>query len=553
MAPIFEVRVATRDEIADSVMEQGEFAYASDTQTLYTGSGGVKLEVAPTAELSLVEGTTNFNVSGELYYISDTQVILALDAPIISDSGPQGPQGGSGNRGRDGSRGPQGPQGSQGFQGRVGAIGPTGAGYAGPAGPQGEPGVSGDPGGPQGYQGSQGTQGTQGATGPQGNQGNTGTTGSQGPQGSMGEGTQGSTGAIGPQGSQGNVGVTGPQGNQGSQGTPGISTLLLQWTVTAGEYIKQYNPVFIDSNGLAYNAYNSSNQLIADSLGIVTQSGGILQGAQGAITIQGIVSDPNWGLTPGRTVYVPYLAGMFVENMPSSGYVKPIGKSLSTTDLYVNSRDISITTPYVAFTNTYSIELDGGYVSAPSSSSLDFGLNSFSVSAWFKASSAGLNLTQGIVGKIWDNANSSGNPGWAICLNSSGQVTVVLGDSTNPNAVNNDVYLMGYADYRDDLWHNVVMVIDRTLNLLLVYFDGVFRISFDISDWTNTFDSAYPVIMGGNYRKGSIDGNFKGYLDEVAIFNTGLSLQGIREVYGNGQASNLIDFSSLVAWYRMGD
>ena len=40
MAPIFEVRVATRDEIADSVMEQGEFAYASDTQTFYTGSGG---------------------------------------------------------------------------------------------------------------------------------------------------------------------------------------------------------------------------------------------------------------------------------------------------------------------------------------------------------------------------------------------------------------------------------------------------------------------------------------------------------------------------------
>jgi hypothetical protein len=143
MASLFEVRVATRDEIASSVKEQGEFAYASDTQTLYTSNGGVRVEVTPTAALSLVEGSTSFNVAGELYYISDTQVILALDAPIISNPGPQGSQGETGIRGRDGSKGPQGPQGNRGYQGRIGVTGPTGGmGCAGPQGYQGAPGVT---------------------------------------------------------------------------------------------------------------------------------------------------------------------------------------------------------------------------------------------------------------------------------------------------------------------------------------------------------------------------------------------------------------------------
>ena len=451
--------------------------------------------------------------------------------------GPIGPTGLDGRIGIDGITGDLGPTGPSG--GPLGPTGPTGLGDEGPTGLPGDLGPTGPTG--LGDEGPMGIDGDLGPTGPTGlgDEGPTGLDGDLGPTGPTGLGDEGPTGPIGT----GNLGPTGPTG---------ISTL--RWNVTAGENISQYNPFYIKYDGLAYNSYNSSTQEISDSIGIISQEGGILQGSEGLATIHEIISDNNWDFTPGRNVYVPYLSGRFVQNKPSSGYIKPLGRALSPTDLYINPQNTSIDTPYIPFTNNNSIFLSNdSYVSAPSNSSLNFGLNNFSVSAWFRASSPGLNIVQGIVGKIWDNTNSSGNPGWAICLNTSGKLIVVLGDSTNPNAVNNVVYLMGQADYRDDLWHNVIIVIKRSLNLLTIYFDGSFKISFDISVWTNTFDSSYPVIMGGNYRKEDIDGNFTGYLDEISIFNTDLSLQDVREVYGNGEASNLIDFPSLVAWYRMGD
>ena len=124
--------------------------------------------------------------------------------------------------------------------------------------------------------------------------------------------------------------------------------------------------------------------------------------------------------------------------------------------------------------NKMSVILDGNndYVKAPHNTILNFGSGSFTISAWFKASSSGLNIVQCIVSKIWDATSGTGNPGWALSLNASGRVQVHLGDITNLNNTDNVEYAMSQVDYRDDVWHHIAIVIDRTLNVIRFYLDS---------------------------------------------------------------------------------
>jgi len=209
-----------------------------------------------------------------------------------------------------------------------------------------------------------------------------------------------------------------------------------------------------------------------------------------------------------------------------------------------------------SFSNEYSMYFDGSndYVSAPDSDALDFGTDGFSISVWFKAAEDGLNIIQSMVSKIWDVSSSTGTPGWCIGLNSSGRVEVYLGDTGDSNNEPLTGYEMSLVDYRDNMWHNVISIIDRSLNTLYIYFDGELKNSFDISEWTTSFDSSYPLYLGANYNKGgALDGYYKGYLDEVSIFNSVLSLDDVSRVYNDGLGSDLSGFDNLVAWYRMGD
>jgi hypothetical protein len=269
-------------------------------------------------------------------YFEGSSCVSRLRSTISAGAqGSVGPTGPTGVQGSQGNQGYQGSQGNQGYQGNQGDIGAAGS--------QGSTGSQGN----QGYQGNQGVIGDVGPTGPQGNQGFQGTTGSQG--------TQGVTGPLGPTGSQGNQGFqgadgeVGPTGSQGPQGTVGAqgfqgTTGLIDNTlaVTAGEALSQYDVVYCDtSDSNKYKkSFNNGTSDQAYAVGIVTQTGGISNGATGQVTIIGKVTNPGWSFSIGDAVYVDSTPGSVTQTEPASlgQYAKPVGDALSATTLWFSPR-----------------------------------------------------------------------------------------------------------------------------------------------------------------------------------------------------------------------
>ena len=155
--------------------------------------------------------------------------------------------------------------------------------------------------------------------------------GPQGPQGPQGVQGEAST-VAGPQGVQGEAStVAGPQG---PQGTSGSATTI---TGTAGATLAQYDVVYADSadSGKFKKAINNITATVANAVGIVTQEGGIANGATGIIQIgQGFITTGSW--TAGGDIFVGATAGTLTQTQPVSGYAKPMGFAISSTQIFFN-------------------------------------------------------------------------------------------------------------------------------------------------------------------------------------------------------------------------
>jgi hypothetical protein len=159
-------------------------------------------------------------------------------------------------------------------------------------------------------------------------------------------------------------------------------------------------------------------------------------------------------------------------------------------------------------------------VSVPHKDSLN--LTTWSITAWIKATKT---VYPGILNK--DDGAMSRN--YALWLNdASGGIDVqfTAGARQYKNASGGAVF--------DDTWHHVAGTYD--MQALRVYQDGVL---VGESAFTDTPDvNSDPIIIGNESPKYNYAVPFNGILDDVGLFNVGLTESEIKEVMTLGLAKN---------------
>ena len=154
------------------------------------------------------------------------------------------------------------------------------------------------------------------------------------------------------------------------------------------------------------------------------------------------------------------------------------------------------------------------YVSIPQNTILDFGTKSFSIATWVnkKASSAFI---------MMDNGNS------VITLGASSNASIYFRDSTASNILNP----IGTTSLKNDTWYYLVGVRDGTTGKIFV--NGVLdttpvtSVSFgSINSLDHWHIGVYGVAGADTHA-----GYFKGYVDDVRIYNAAIPTSQIRESY----------------------
>ena len=90
--------------------------------------------------------------------------------------------------------------------------------------------------------------------------------------------------------------------------------------------------------------------------------------------------------------------------------------------------------------------------------------------------------------------------------------------------LNNGVGANSLVNLRDNMWHNVVGVIDRSDSTASIYIDGIYKnkITFSASVY-NTDNLAIGGWLGPE--------NFNGDIDDVRIYNRALSANDVKALY----------------------
>lgn len=168
------------------------------------------------------------------------------------------------------------------------------------------------------------------------------------------------------------------------------------------------------------------------------------------------------------------------------------------------------------------IEFIGGdSVEIPNDDSLNFGdKQSFSVVTWFSFSTAQdwNRLVRGRNPAPW----TSGTVGWELQTEAL-KVHWSLDDKAGGHQRTT------YENAGDGNWHHTAMIVNREKKVMLSYLDGENEKSVNIAN-IGSVTSGLPVVFGGGYR---------GYLDEVAIFNTVITQDDVKTIMNKGLAEIL--------------
>ena len=167
-------------------------------------------------------------------------------------------------------------------------------------------------------------------------------------------------------------------------------------------------------------------------------------------------------------------------------------------------------------------------ISVPTSSSLNFGVSvDFSIDAWIKTANTARN-TLTIVDKRLLALPAV--TGYALYLY-NGKVSVELADGTLVDWVGLS------ADLRDGLWHHIAVTIVRNSVSATgghAYVDGAPSAAFNPTSKSGSLANSQPLLIGQNAY--SAVANYIGEIDEVEVFNRGLSATDIANIYNAGSA-----------------
>jgi len=232
------------------------------------------------------------------------------------------------------------------------------------------------------------------------------------------------------------------------------------------------------------------------------------------------------------------------------------GKTTATNDwgkIYDSSAsgDTSLGTA-TTFPNTKSILLDGvdDFVDCGDNNNLSFGDGSndspFSISLWVKLS--GTNFIEAALSKY---GISSKREYIVYIVNQKVRLLIIDASATAHRLVETSNAISVGS------WVNIVCVYNgvggnNAENGIKIYING------SLSSTTSSKGGTYVAMENtsqpfqiGRYFNGAQ--YFAGNMDEVAVFNSELSLSDVTAIYNSGVPASLSSYSSLVSWWRCGD
>jgi hypothetical protein len=187
------------------------------------------------------------------------------------------------------------------------------------------------------------------------------------------------------------------------------------------------------------------------------------------------------------------------------------------------------------FTNTYSFVFDG-VDNRIDTDSIDLGLEN-TISFWAKRNGTNFN------GVVWGGIVQSNY--YTVFLNNGNQIQYRVGGF--PVATFSDTNIT--TTIGADSWFHCALVRNNSGADVLCYMNGVLRQTI-----TGIASSTNNTIVKNIGARGPspLDFEITGNLDELSLYNTGLSASQISDIYNSGAPNDLTSLSPL-HWYRMGD
>jgi len=196
-----------------------------------------------------------------------------------------------------------------------------------------------------------------------------------------------------------------------------------------------------------------------------------------------------------------------------------------------------------SFENTKSIELDGIDDRVEINRTLGSGFSELSISTWVKYANnvATTNKYHPIVAK---HGPSFGNS--FVLQNMRSGASSNGGELyLNVQTPNGSFSAFSGVVPSQNVWYNVVGTYDGSN--VKIYIDGVLKATTSASGNINTNTE---LLMLGDTGYGGYSQILNGHLDEVSIYNRGLTQSEVTSIYNSGVPNDISSISGLVSWWR---
>jgi len=186
---------------------------------------------------------------------------------------------------------------------------------------------------------------------------------------------------------------------------------------------------------------------------------------------------------------------------------------------------------------------DGG-VTVPDNWGLNFSTGDFSITAWVRPETASTDYgVMNIVDKR-DVAGDTSTKGYEMYL-VDGQLGFQMSDDQGgPQLGANDT-----TDLRDGNWHFVAITVDRDdPSGGKLYVDGSLVQTFDPTAAPGDMTTTGIPLLIGIHPSSYLDCNFRGGLDEVAVYQYAIDSTSLGDLYAQGQAGLFANLSASGLW-----
>jgi lysophospholipase L1-like esterase len=172
---------------------------------------------------------------------------------------------------------------------------------------------------------------------------------------------------------------------------------------------------------------------------------------------------------------------------------------------------------------------DTSEVNIPNDNDFNWTANSsFSLEFWMKKTSACPSSSSSANNVIIGRDDPSSNLHWwigASCEN-GGRISFNLFDVSG-----NGAELVGKKNVTDGIWHHIVVARDGSLNITIIYVDGIRDTSL-VRSYSSGFQSVKNINVG--WLDLNAGYHYKGYLDELAVYNIAMPQNIVLEHYNSG-------------------